>query len=59
MRITDKELDEFVKLYFIICSAYPEYLSEVWPNVIKIKKAIIPPSFLKQDVTCKSHNVIS
>jgi len=59
MRITDKEFDEFVKLYFIICSAYPEYLSEVWPNVIKIKKAIIPPSFLKQDVTCKSHNVIS
>jgi len=59
MRITDTEFDEFVKLYFIICSAYPEYLSEVWPNVIKIKKAIIPPSFLKQDVTCKSHNVIS
>merc|ERR1719193_654021 len=59
MRITDTEFDEFVKLNFIICSAYPEYLSEVCSNVIKIKKAIIFPCFLKQDVTCNSHNIVS
>merc|ERR1719193_827641 len=29
MRITDMEFDEFVKLYFIMCSSYPEYLAEV------------------------------
>jgi len=40
MRITDMEFDEFVKLYFITCSSYPEYLAEVWPNVIKIKKEL-------------------
>jgi len=61
MRIIDMEFDEFVKLYlyFIICSSYPEYLSEVWPNVIKIKKAIMHPSSLQKDVTCKSHYIIN
>jgi len=59
MRITETEFDEFVKLYFMICSAYPEYLSEVWPNVIKIKKAIKFPCFVEQDVTCNSPNIIS
>jgi len=59
MKVTDSEFDEFVKLYFIFCCAYPEYLSEVWPNVIKIKKAIMHPSSLQKDVTCKSHYIIN
>jgi len=44
IRITTVEFDEFAKLYFIICSPYPEYRAEVWLNVVKIKKAIMPPS---------------
>jgi len=30
IRITTVEFDEFAKLYFIICSPYPEYQAEVW-----------------------------
>jgi len=44
MKITSMEFDEFTKLYFKMCSPYPEYLAEVWPNVVKIKKEIIPTS---------------
>jgi len=40
MKITDVEFDEFTKLYFKMCSPYPEFLAEVWPNVVKINKAI-------------------
>jgi len=41
MQITDLEFDEFAKLYFKICSPYPEYLAEVWPNVVEITKEIV------------------
>jgi len=41
MQITDLEFDEFAKLYFKTCSPYPEYLAEVWSNVVEIKKAIV------------------
>jgi len=45
IRITTVEFDEFAKLYFIICSPYPEYRAEVWLNVVKIKKAIMLPNY--------------
>jgi len=48
MKITEVEFDEFTKLYFKMCSPYPEYLAEVWPNLVKIKKAIMPTSPIKK-----------
>jgi len=48
MKITEMEFDEFTKLYFKMCSPYPEYLAEVWPNLVKIKKAIMPTSPIKK-----------
>jgi len=44
MVITDLEFDEFAKLYFKICSRHPEYLADVWANVVEIKNAIVSPS---------------
>jgi len=40
LKITDMEFDEFARLYFKMCSPYPEYLVEVWPNLVKMKKEI-------------------
>jgi len=40
LKITDMEFDEFARLYFKMCSPYPEYLVEVWPNFLKMKKEI-------------------
>jgi len=51
MNITDMEFDELTKLYFKVCSPYPQYLAEVWPNVVKIKKAIMPTSLIRKGVT--------
>merc|ERR1712060_360673 len=51
LKITDMEFDEFTKLYFKMCSPYPEYLAEVWPNVVKMKKAIMPTSLIRKGVT--------
>jgi len=51
MKITEMEFDEFTKLYFKMCSPYPEYLAEVWPNLVKMKKVIMPSSPIKKGVT--------
>jgi len=51
MNITDMAFYEFMKRYFKVCSPYPEYLEEVWPNVVKIKKAIMPTSLIRKGVT--------
>jgi len=51
LKITDMEFDEFTKLYFKMCSPYPEYLAEVWPNVVKIKKEIMPTSLIQRGIT--------
>jgi len=48
LTITDREFDEFTKLYFKMCSPYPEYLAEVWPNVVQIKKEIMPSSPIRK-----------
>jgi len=48
LTITDMEFDEFTKLYFKMCSPYPEYLAEVWPNVVQIKKEIMPSSPIRK-----------
>merc|ERR1719204_5423 len=42
MKITDEEFDEFIILFFRMCSPTPKYLSEVWYNVVKIKTAMMP-----------------
>jgi len=51
MNITEKEFDEFTKLYFKMCSPYPGYLAEVWPNLVMIKKAIMPTSLISRGIT--------
>jgi len=50
LKITDMEFDEFTKLYFRMCSPYPEYLAEVWPNVLKMKKEIMPPNVIRKGI---------
>jgi len=42
MKITNDEFDEFILLFFRMCAPNPQYLSKVWYNVVKIKKAMIP-----------------
>jgi len=42
MKITNEEFDEFILLFFRMCAPNPQYLSNVWYNVVKIKKAMIP-----------------
>jgi len=42
MKITNEEFDEFILLLFRMCAPNPQYLSNVWYNVVKIKKAMIP-----------------
>jgi len=45
MKITSEEFDEFVLLFFKMCAPNPQYLSNVWYDVVKIKKAMIPDTF--------------
>jgi len=42
MKITNQEFDEFIRLFFRMCSPNSQFLSNVWYNVEKIKKAMIP-----------------
>jgi len=51
LKITDREFDEFTKLYFKMCSPYPEYLAEVWPNVVEMKKEIMRPSPIRRGIS--------
>jgi len=51
MKIIVMEFDEFTKLYFKMFSPYPEYLAEVWPNLMKMKKVIMPTSPIKKGIT--------
>jgi len=44
MKITNEEFDEFLLLFFRMCAPNSQYLSNVWYNVVKIKKAMIPES---------------
>jgi len=48
--ITHREFDEFTKLYFKKCSPYPDYLAEVGPNVVKIKKEIITTNLNRRGI---------
>jgi len=41
MKITHKEFDEFIILFFRLCAPDRQFLSNVWDNVLKIKKAMI------------------
>jgi len=41
IKITNREFDEFTKLYFKMCSPNPEYRAKIWPKVVKIKKEIM------------------
>jgi len=50
MKITDEEFDEFICLYFRMCAPSPKYLSKVWYNVVKIKKAMIPNTVIIEDI---------
>jgi len=50
MKITDEEFDEFIRLYFRMCAPSRKYLSKVWYNVVKIKKAMIPTTLLIEDI---------
>jgi len=45
MKISNEEFDEFILLFFRMCAPNPQYLSNVWYNVEKIKKAMIPDTF--------------
>ena len=46
MKITNEEFDEFLLLFFRMCAPInSHYLSDVWDNVLKIKKAMIPDKF--------------
>jgi len=44
MKITNEEFDEFLLLFFRMCAPNSQYLSNVWDNIVKIKKAMIPES---------------
>jgi len=51
IEITDREFDEFAKLYFKICSPDPEHLAEVLANVVVIKNIIVTPSNMESHLT--------
>jgi len=50
MKITDEEFDEFIVLFFRMCSPTPKYLSNVWYNVVKIKKEMIRKTMIDIDI---------
>jgi len=50
MKITTEEFDEFILLFFRMCAPSPKYLSKVWYNVVKIKKAMIPTTLIVEDI---------
>jgi len=49
MNITDEEFDEFILLFFRMCAPTPQYLTTVWYNIVKIKKAMIPKTMIGKD----------
>jgi len=53
MEITNEEFDEFILLFFRMCSPNTQYLSNVWYNVVKIKEAIIPGTLSVENVIKK------
>merc|ERR1719474_1422319 len=50
MKITNQEFDEFICLFFRMCSPNSQYLSNVWYNVEKIKKAMIPQTSVAEKI---------
>jgi len=50
MKITNEEFDEFLLLFFGMCAPNPQYLSNVWFNVVKIKKAMIPSTSIVETI---------
>jgi len=50
MKITNEEFDEFICLFFRMCAPSRKYLSKVWYNVVKIKKAMIPTTLAIEDI---------
>jgi len=53
MEITNEEFDEFILLFFRMCAPHTRYLSDVWDNVVKIKKAMIPETLIVENVIKK------
>ena len=50
MKITNQEFDEFIRLFFRMCSPNAQFLSNVWYNVEKIKKAMIPQTSIAEKI---------
>jgi len=50
MEITNEEFDEFILLFFRMCSPNTQYLADVWYNVVKIKEAMIPGSLIVKHI---------
>jgi len=50
MKITNEEFDEFLLLFFRMCAPNAQYLSNVWYNVVKIKKAMIPGTLIVEEI---------
>jgi len=48
MKITNEEFDEFILLFFRMCAPNPQYLSNVWYNVVKIKRAMISGTLITE-----------
>lgn len=46
MNITSDEFDEFVLLFFGMCAPNKQYLSTVWDDVVKVKKAMLPETLI-------------
>jgi len=53
MEITNEEFDEFILLFFRMCSPNAQFLSSVWYNVGKIKKTMIPGTLIVENVIKK------
>jgi len=49
MMISDEEFDEFICLFFRMCAPSHKYLSKVWYNVVKIKKAMLPKTLIIEE----------
>merc|ERR1719474_374737 len=50
MKITNQEFDEFIRLFFRMCSPNSQFLSNVWYNVEKIKTAMIPQTLIAKNI---------
>jgi len=53
MEITNEEFDEFILLFFRMCAPDNLYISNVWDNVVKIKKAMIPETLIFENIIKK------